>query len=54
MTERVRALGGELRAGRTRDGGWLVHATIPRRGVSEDDPVDPVDAAIGMAAATAH
>ena len=40
MTERVRALGGELRAGRTPDGGWVVVATIPRRGVTEDEPVD--------------
>ena len=54
MTERVRALGGELRAGRTRDGGWLVHTTIPRRGVSEDDPVDPVDAAIAWPQPSAH
>ena len=51
MTERVRALGGELRAGRTPDGGWVVLATIPRRGAAEDEPVD---AGMAWPQTTAH
>ena len=51
MAERVRALGGELRAGRTPDGGWVVLATIPRRGATEDDPVD---AGMAWPQTTAH